>query len=134
MKKYINLDDRLFSQIEEYCSLNKIKLQDYLCICIQNQFYIDKYGDMNKLTQSAVIEKECKEDDDTFILNIEEIIINKDKKQVKLIDIQNKNYDFDFNKIKIIEENLNLNKEIEKIDNTDEIQTTRVTKRQLKTK
>lgn len=137
MRKYINLDERISLKLNEYCDLNKIKLQDYLCECISKQFYIDIYGDMNKLINNKNIgdnNHEKVDIDKNIVADIKEIIINKNLKQVNLIDFANKKYDFDFNSVKIIEDKPNQNEEHGIMQKNETSQKPLINKRQLKTK
>lgn len=136
MKKYINIDDRMSSQLEEYCSINKLKINDYINEAISNKLYTDIYGDLNlkfKDTVEEIEDKETKVIEEKVNIwdDIDEIILNKQEKIVIILDKEDNKHLYDINKFKIIEEK----KEVEEIDKGTIVEDRIIkTKRQLKTK
>lgn len=45
----IELDDRQYRDIELYCNMNNIKINDYLTDIITEKHMINKYGDLNEI-------------------------------------------------------------------------------------
>lgn len=58
----IEIQDKLFNDIKLFCKLNNMNIDKYLISKIQEQFFIDKYGDLNVLKNSNVNEKDKKID------------------------------------------------------------------------
>lgn len=54
MEKTIEINDRLFNQISEYCDTNYLFIDEYLRKLIEEGFYIDKYGDLNILRNEVL--------------------------------------------------------------------------------
>jgi len=53
MQITIDIIDRNYEQIKEFCDFNKIKIEDYIIQCTEDDFFTRKYGDLNeKLTKS----------------------------------------------------------------------------------
>lgn len=44
----IEMIDRTYEQIREFCELNNIKVEDYIVQCVEDDFFIRKYGDLNE--------------------------------------------------------------------------------------
>lgn len=51
----INIDDRIYNNLKEYCDYNKLKINKYITDCIEKALYIDKYGDLNTIFNSESI-------------------------------------------------------------------------------
>lgn len=52
MQITIDIIDRNYEQIKEFCVFNKIKIEDYIVQCAEDDFFTRKYGDLNeKLTK-----------------------------------------------------------------------------------
>lgn len=134
MRKYINIDDRTYSQLEEYCKVNKINLQTYLSNSVKNQLYIDIYGDMNQLRRNDITQKEQFDDKEEIHIdtwdNIDEIIANEETNEIIIIDKTDKKHKYDFSILKIIEKT---NKEENISNNIIENKPIRI-KRQIHTK
>ena len=69
MELTINIIDRNYEQIKEFCDFNKIKIEDYVVQCAEDDFFIRKYGDLNEKllkpkesskNEEVVIKKEAK--------------------------------------------------------------------------
>lgn len=107
MKKSVNIDNRTYSQLEEYCKVNKINIQEYLSDSIKNQLYIDIYGDMNQMRGNETIKKELtevkKEKHIEIWSDINEIILNNETNEIILIDKEDKKYKYDSSILKIVE-------------------------------
>lgn len=134
MKKYITINDRTYSQLEEYCKSNKIDLQEYMSNSVRNQLYIDIYGDMNQLRGEEPVKTEPpkKEEEKRTVIcdNIEEIILNKDTEQIIIVDNNDKKHIYGLNILKIVEKSKT---EEFASDNTSRDKTVRI-KRQIQTK
>ena len=48
MKITIEIVDRNYEQIKEFCDFNKIPIDEYIVNCVENDFFIRKYGDLNE--------------------------------------------------------------------------------------
>ena len=56
----IELDDRQYRDIELYCKMNNIKINDYLTDIITEKHMINKYGDLNEIMPVAIEENKTK--------------------------------------------------------------------------
>ena len=56
----IELDDRQYRDIELYCNMNNIKINDYLTDIITEKHMINKYGDLNEIMPVAIEEDKTK--------------------------------------------------------------------------
>ena len=56
----IELDDRQYRDIELYCNMNNIKINDYLTDIITEKHMINKYGDLNDIMTVAIEEDKTK--------------------------------------------------------------------------
>lgn len=56
----IELDDRQYRDIELYCNMNNIKINDYLTDIITEKHMINKYGDLNEIMPVAIEEDKAK--------------------------------------------------------------------------
>lgn len=56
----IELDDRQYRDIELYCNMNNIKINDYLTDIIIEKHMINKYGDLNEIMPVAIEEDKTK--------------------------------------------------------------------------
>ena len=56
----IELDDRQYRDIELYCNMNNIKINDYLTDIIIEKHMINKYGDLNEIMPVAIEENKTK--------------------------------------------------------------------------
>ena len=56
----IELDDRQYRDIELYCNMNNIKINDYLTDIITEKHMINKYGDVNDIMPVAIEENKTK--------------------------------------------------------------------------
>ena len=68
----ININDRLYFNIQEYCKYNEIDDNEYINDCIVKQFNIDKFGDLNEILVN---------------FNVIHICGKKKKKKKKLINL-----------------------------------------------
>lgn len=48
MEVTINIIDRNYEQIKEFCDFNKISIEDYIVQCTEDDFFTRKYGDLNE--------------------------------------------------------------------------------------
>ena len=56
----IELDDRQYRDIELYCNMNNIKINDYLTDIITEKHMLNKYGDLNEIMTVAIEEDKTK--------------------------------------------------------------------------
>ena len=56
----IELDDRQYRDIESYCDMNNIKVNDYLTDIITEKHLTNKYGDLNEIMPVAIEENKTK--------------------------------------------------------------------------
>ena len=56
----IELDNRQYRDIELYCKMNNIKINDYLTDIISEKHMINKYGDLNDIMPVAIEEDKTK--------------------------------------------------------------------------
>ena len=56
----IELDDRQYRDIELYCNMNNIKINDYLTDIITEKHMLNKYGDLNEIMPVAIEEDKTK--------------------------------------------------------------------------
>ena len=56
----IELDDRQYRDIELYCKMNNIKINDYLTDIIIEKHMLNKYGDLNDIMPVAIEENKTK--------------------------------------------------------------------------
>ena len=56
----IELDDRQYRDIESYCDMNNIKVNDYLTDIITEKHMINKYGDLNEIMSVTIEEDKTK--------------------------------------------------------------------------
>lgn len=56
----IELDDRQYRDIELYCNMNNIKINDYLTNIITEKHMLNKYGDLNDIMPVAIEENKTK--------------------------------------------------------------------------
>lgn len=56
----IELDDRQYRDIELYCNMNNIKINDYLTDIITEKHMINKYGDLNEIMSVTIEENKTK--------------------------------------------------------------------------
>ena len=58
MKITIEIIDRNYEQIKEFCEFNKIAIEEYIVQCVEDNFFTRKYGDLNeKLNKTTFEEK-----------------------------------------------------------------------------
>lgn len=75
----LELNSRLYNDIEVYCQHNKLLINDYLVSLIRERHTISKYGDMNDLFKEVLSSSKVKVKKDETNLN-NEIEITDDKK------------------------------------------------------
>ena len=56
----IELDDRQYRDIELYCNMNNIKINDYLTDIIIEKHMLNKYGDLNEIMSVSIEEDKTK--------------------------------------------------------------------------
>lgn len=61
MEFSINIVDRIYNNLADYCASCNKDINEYICDCIENKLYTDMYGDLNnrfKLHESSNINTE----------------------------------------------------------------------------
>ena len=48
MEVKVEIIDRNYEQIKEFCNFNKIEIEDYIVQCVEDDFFTRKYGDLNE--------------------------------------------------------------------------------------
>ena len=56
----IELDDRQYRDIELYCNMNNIKINNYLTDIITEKHMLNKYGDLNEIMSVTIEEDKTK--------------------------------------------------------------------------
>ena len=56
----IELDNRQYRDIELYCKMNNIKINDYLTDIITEKHMLNKYGDLNEIMSVTIEEDKTK--------------------------------------------------------------------------
>ena len=56
----IELDDRQYRDIELYCNMNNIKINNYLTDIITEKHMLNKYGDLNEIMSVSIEEDKTK--------------------------------------------------------------------------
>lgn len=135
MEITIDIVDRNYHQIKEFCDFNQIKIEDYIVQCVEDDFFIRKYGDLNEkfkqpkteVEEKAVTENLKKEEEP----KTEKKKVGRPKKKIEE-PTQNENTD---KEPKIDNKSVLIKKE-EMIDTTDkQLQKTQTRiRRTLKTK
>lgn len=87
----IELNDRIYKDIEFYCKTNNVTIQDYITELIEEKHSMNKYGDLNdimpKIVEESTVEvkkrgRPKKTTEETIVedekeLKTEEIVTNK---------------------------------------------------------
>lgn len=61
MKITIDIIDRNYDQIKEFCEFNNIKVEDYIVQCVEDDFFTRKYGDLNEKIRSKEQDRKTEE-------------------------------------------------------------------------
>lgn len=77
MKITIDIIDRNFIQINEFCDFNKINIKDYIVQCVEDDFFTRKYGDLNEKL------KQPKEEKSKEVKTENKLMQEKETKQVE---------------------------------------------------
>lgn len=130
MEITINIIDRNYDQIKEFCDFNNILIEDYIVRCVEDDFFTRKYGDLNEKLNPPKVEekppqqetkkeettekkkvgrpKKVKEETTTVVENkIEDIVKDKEQFLIRVEDV---------------------------VDTTDKTTETKIRKRTLKTR
>lgn len=91
----IELDDRQYRDIELYCNMNNIKINDYLTDIITEKHMINKYGDLNEIMSVTIeedktkIKKRGRPKKDTEPLSEIEAVVEEKKEETenKMVEI-----------------------------------------------
>ena len=84
MKITVDIVDRNYAQIEEFCDANGMSVEDYVVQCVEDTFFTMKYGDINEKIYPARQKddvKKPKEGSDTpkeVVKNEKEPVASKD--------------------------------------------------------
>lgn len=102
MEIKIEITDRNYEQIKEFCDFNSIKIEDYIVQCVEDDYFTRKYGDLNEKihpkanTPSESDKKKYEEDlkkelDKIASLKKERTYVdkaNKDENKVETLNIE----------------------------------------------
>lgn len=61
MQITIDIIDRNYDQIKEFCEFNNIKVEDYVVQCVEDDFFTRKYGDLNEKIRSKEQDRKTEE-------------------------------------------------------------------------
>ena len=61
MQITIDIIDRNYDQIKEFCEFNNIKVEDYIVQCVEDDFFTRKYGDLNEKIRSKEQDRKTEE-------------------------------------------------------------------------
>lgn len=61
MQITIDIIDRNYDQIKEFCEFNNIKVEDYIVQCVEDDFFTRKYGDLNEKIRSKEQDQKIEE-------------------------------------------------------------------------
>lgn len=61
MQITIDIIDRNYDQIKEFCEFNNIKVEDYIVQCVEDDFFTRKYGDLNEKIRSKEQDQKTEE-------------------------------------------------------------------------
>ena len=84
MKVTIDIVDRNYEQIKEFCDFNGINIEDYIVECTENDFFIRKYGDLNDKLNNTKTEVEEKPMPQEIKEKFDELAEMKKKEEAKI--------------------------------------------------
>lgn len=61
MQITIDIIDRNYDQIKEFCEFNNIKVENYIVQCVEDDFFTRKYGDLNEKIRSKEQDRKIEE-------------------------------------------------------------------------
>lgn len=132
MELVINIIDRNYEQIKEFCEFNNITIEDYVVQCAEDDFFTRKYGDLNeKLKPSETKAEEKTNDKPTDVIKTEKKKTTRAKKVRE--ETENNDGKLKIDDILINDTNQVLIKKEEIIDTTNENKP-KVVKRTLRTR
>ena len=79
MEITIEIVDRNYEQIKEFCDFNNIKIEDYIVQCAEDDFFTRKYGDLNEKMNKENKEEISKED----VIKTEKKKVGRPKKKIQ---------------------------------------------------
>lgn len=62
MEVTVEIVDRNYEQIKEFCDFNNIRIEDYIVQCAEDDYFTRKYGDLNEKLKPKEEVKEVKEE------------------------------------------------------------------------
>ena len=134
MELVINIIDRNYEQIKEFCEFNNITIEDYVVQCAEDDFFTRKYGDLNeKLKPSETKTEEKTINKPTDVIKTEKKKTTRAKKVKEEKETENDDGKLKIDDILINDTNQVLIKKEEIIDTTDENKP-KVVKRTLRTR
>ena len=134
MELVINIIDRNYEQIKEFCEFNNITIEDYVVQCAEDDFFTRKYGDLNeKLKPSETKMEEKTIDKPTDVVKTEKKKTTRTKKVKEEKETENDDGKLKIDDILINNTNQVLIKKEEIIDTTNENKP-KVVKRTLRTR
>ena len=134
MELVINIIDRNYEQIKEFCEFNNITIEDYVVQCAEDDFFTRKYGDLNeKLKPSETKTEEKTINKPTDVIKTEKKKTTRAKKVKEEKETENDDGKLKIDDILINDTNQVLIKKEEIIDTTNENKP-KVVKRTLRTR
>ena len=134
MELVINIIDRNYEQIKEFCEFNNITIEDYVVQCAEDDFFTRKYGDLNeKLKPSETKTEEKTINKPTDVIKTEKKKTTRAKKVKEEKETENDDGKLKIDDILINNTNQVLIKKEEIIDTTNENKP-KVVKRTLRTR
>ena len=76
MEITIEIIDRNYEQIKEFCEFNKITIEEYIVQCVEDDFFTRKYGDLNEKLNKTTFEEKY-----TELLEKKRNELSEDKKE-----------------------------------------------------
>lgn len=76
MEITIEIIDRNYEQIKEFCEFNKITIEEYIVQCVEDDFFTRKYGDLNEKLNKTTFEEK-----NTELLEKERNELSENKKE-----------------------------------------------------
>lgn len=125
----IEISDRLYRQLTDFCKINELDLQTYIIDKIERGFSIDRFGDLNVI--SGVKKPEEVEKVQNGIIEIKSAIYDDVSKQIKILYNNDREYIINIKDINgfFIEDKFDTTKALENVK-----EETKIKRRQIKSK
>lgn len=125
----IEISDRLYRQLTDFCKINELDLQTYIIDKIERGFSIDRFGDLNVISGVKTPEEVKKVQNG--IIEIKSAIYDDVSKQIKLLYNNDREYIINIKDINgfFIEDKFDTTKVLENVK-----EETKIKRRQIKSK